>query len=107
MVTEMYFARFAPGQIVRHRQEGYRGIIYDVDAVYGQTDAWYELMAVSRPSKNYPWYHILVDGEEHTTYVAEENLQVCMDEDTFDHPQLGDFFQPSPDGLLPSIQSLN
>jgi heat shock protein HspQ len=106
-MSKIYVARFVPGQIIRHINLGYRGIIFDVDATYDQSDEWYELMAISRPSKQRPWYHILVDGQEHTTYVAEENIMACEEESDFEHPQLAEFFHPHHDGGLSSRQIFN
>ena len=68
-------AKFSVGDIVRHRLFDYRGVIFDVDASFQLTDSWYESMARSRPPKNEPWYHVLVHGATHTTYVAEQNLE--------------------------------
>ncbi|UTW56635.1 heat shock protein HspQ [Kordiimonas sp. SCSIO 12610] len=106
-MAKTYVARFTPGQVIRHIGLGYRGIIFDVDATYEQSDEWYELMAVSRPSKHRPWYHILVDGQDHVTYVAEENLVACDEENDFEHPQLSEFFHPLTDGGLSSRQIFN
>ena len=80
------------GQIVHHRRHDYRGVIVDVDSVFSGTIRWYSVMAKSKPPKNMPWYHILVDGEEHMTYVAERNLDHDMTSDPVDHPLLDLFF---------------
>lgn len=89
-------ARFAPGTVVRHRHLKYRGIIYDVDAVYSQDENWYDLMADNRPAKDKPWYHVLVDGENHTTYVAEDNLECCFEMEDFNHPLFPHLFKAQP-----------
>ena len=67
-------AKFFVGQIVHHKKFNYRGAVFDVDATFQGSDEWYALVARSRPPKDQPWYHVLVDGAEHTTYVAERNL---------------------------------
>ena len=67
-------AEFFVGQIVHHKVFDYRGVVFDVDATFQGTDEWYETVARSRPPKDMPWYHVLVDGAEHTTYVAERHL---------------------------------
>lgn len=67
-------ALFHVGQIVCHLKGGYRGIVFDVDPVFSETDEWYEATAKSRPPRNKPWYRVLVDGQDHTTYVAERHL---------------------------------
>ena len=56
-------ARFAIGQVIHHRRFGYRGVIVDVDPSFQLTDEWYEEVALSRPPKDKPWYHILVQYE--------------------------------------------
>lgn len=92
MKKRMPTARFAPGTVIRHRRFGYRGLIFDVDAEYSQSEEWYEMMADSQPAKDRPWYHILVDGEMHTTYVPEDNLICCFETDAFEHPLLPHLF---------------
>ncbi len=80
-------AKFFVGQIVHHRKLDYRGVVFDVDATFQGTDDWYELVARSRPPKQLPWYHVLVDGAEHTTYVAERHLVESNDSDRpINHP---------------------
>ena len=86
-------SRFYIGQIVRHRLFGYRGVIYDVDPRFMLSDEWYEQVALSRPPKDRPWYHLLVDGAEHTTYVAERNLRASEDDSSpIRHPLIDDYF---------------
>ena len=72
-------AKFNIGQIVHHKMFDYRGVIYDVDPVFNGTEEWYQAVAKSRPPKNEPWYHVLVDQASHETYVAEQNLETCSD----------------------------
>lgn len=84
--------RFDIGDIVHHAKFGYRGVVVDVDPVFGLTEAWYEQVARSRPPKDKPWYHVLVDGAEHTTYVAERHLQPHPDRSQISHPALGRYF---------------
>jgi len=55
-------------------------------------EEWYEQMARSRPPKDEPWYHVLVDQAEHTTYVAERNLESDKRNDPIDHPLCDHFF---------------
>ena len=100
-------ARFGPGQVVRHKRFGYHGIIFDVDACYSQSPEWYEMMARSRPSKDRPWYHVLVDGETHSTYVAEENLDLCNTEEKVNHPLVSQLFTEVKNGGHAIRQVLN
>ncbi len=106
-MAKLYTAEFAPGMIVRHRQFGYLGVIYDVDPIYSQSPEWYDMMSNSTPSKMNPWYHVLVDGETHTTYVAEENLICSEEEDSIEHPLLSDLFVPAETNSYQMRQSFN
>ena len=68
-------AKFCIGQLIHHKLFDYRGIVLGVDLEFKQTDEWYNQMARSKPSKNKPWYHILVYQRGSQTYVAEQNLE--------------------------------
>ncbi len=67
-------AKFQVGQIVHHRLFDYIGAVFDVDPTFQGTDEWYQQVARSRPPRDEPWYHVLVNEAVHTTYVAEQNL---------------------------------
>lgn len=79
-------AKFQIGQIIHHRLFDYTGAVFDVDPVFQGTDEWYRQVARSRPPKAEPWYHVLVDGAVHTTYVAEQNLEHCETPERISHP---------------------
>jgi heat shock protein HspQ len=100
-------ARFSVGQVVHHRLFDYRGIIFDVDATFEGTDAWYEEIATSRPPKDRPWYHVLVDGETHTTYVAEQNLEPSSDDEEIEHPLFEELFHRDAAGNWIPQQDIN
>ena len=85
-------AKFSIGQIVRHNRFGYRGVVFGVDPVFELTDEWYETVARSRPPRDKPWYHVLVDESQQTTYVAERHLEIASDRGQIDHPLLGRYF---------------
>lgn len=92
-------ARFYVGQIVHHKLFAYRGIIYDVDPVFSGSEEWYDEVAKTRPPKESPWYHVLVDGASHTTYVAERNLEPADDDsEPIDHPLFAELFRSTEDG---------
>lgn len=86
-------AGFDVGQVVRHTLFGYRGVVFDVDPVFCGTEEWYEKVAESRPPKDCPWYHVLPDGETHTTYVAERNLEQVDDPRPIRHPFVSQVFR--------------
>ena len=91
-------AKFRPGQLIHHKLFEYRGVVADVDPVFQGTDEWYEEMARSRPPKDHPWYHVLVDQTQHTTYVAERNLEADYTMAPIQHPMLGALFDRFEEG---------
>ena len=91
-------AKFFVGQIVHHKKFDYRGVIFDVDATFRGTDEWYEQVARSRPPKHLPWYHVLVDGAEHPTYVAERHLEPDETGDPIVNPLENACFESFRDG---------
>ena len=93
-----YRARFAPGQLVTHRLFGYRGAVFDVDPVFQGSDEWYEQNARSRPSRDQPWYRVLVDGQPVETYVAERNLEPDEESRPIQHPLADQVFIDFSDG---------
>jgi heat shock protein HspQ len=100
-------ALFFVGQQVSHRLFEYRGLIYDVDPQFAGTEDWYQQMARSKPPKDAPWYHVLVDGADHTTYVAEQNLKPHDGTGYIDHPLLSAYFDGFEDGVYHSNRSVN
>lgn len=91
-------ADFAVGQIVRHELFAYRGVIIDVDPEFQATEQWYELVAKSRPPKDQPWYHVLVDGAEHQTYVAQRNLTIDSDHSPIQNSRVDDILVRTGEG---------
>ena len=87
-----YKAKFRIGQIVHHKLFNYTGVVFDIDPLFQGSDEWYEQVAQSRPLKNKPWYHVLVHTAEHTTYVAEQNLNLEEQPMTIQHPLVNFFF---------------
>ena len=87
-------AKFAIGQTIQHRLFDYRGVIYDVDPVFLGTDE----VARSRPPKGEPWYRVLVDGSDHETYVAQQNIEADLSGDPVLHPLTSQFFSKFQEG---------
>ena len=100
-------AKFAVGQIIRHRLFSYREVIADVDPVFLGTDEWYEQMARSLPPRDRPWYHVLVHDAQIETYVAERNLEPDDSGDPVRHPDLDLFFTGVRDGVYISHRMSN
>ncbi len=97
-VTEISRAKYTVGELIHHSLFDYRGVIIDVDPRFQATDSWYEMMAKSKPPKNKPWYHVLVHGSTHTTYVAEQNLEPDSSANPINHPMLQHFFSEFKNG---------
>lgn len=73
----MKAAKFAIGQVVRHRVYSFRGVIYDVDPEFSNTEEWWQAIPEDiRPAKEQPYYHLLAENEDVTyeAYVSEQNL---------------------------------
>ena len=69
-MNDIRLAKFNVGQVVRHRLFAFRGVIFDVDPVFDNTEEWYQSIPEDvRPSKDQPFYHLLAENEE-TEYVA-------------------------------------
>jgi len=81
----MHTAKFHIGQVVHHLRFDYVGVIFDIDPVFSGTEEWYERVARSRPPKDKPWCHVLVDGADHTTYVAERHLEAAAPPRPIEH----------------------
>lgn len=107
MVGDDSEAQFSPGQVVRHLRFGYRGVIVDVDPVFAGSDEWYEQVARSRPPRDKPWYHVLVHGAAHSTYVAERHLEAEPEPGPVRHPQLDRFFDHFRDGRYGKDRTLH
>ncbi|MEQ8310965.1 MAG: heat shock protein HspQ [Sphingopyxis sp.] len=91
-------ARFAPGDIVRHRMFDFRGVVFDIDPVFANTDEWYEAIPEElRPPKEQPFYHLLAENGDssYIAYVSQQNLVADGDGGPIDHPEVETMF----DGL--------
>jgi len=100
-------ARFNVGQVVHHLKFDYRGVIVDVDAEFSGTDEWYEQVARSHPPRDKPWYHILVDGADHVTYVAERHLEADDSRLPINHPYVERIFGSFSDGTYQRRDPVN
>ena len=88
-------ARFAIGEVVRHRMLEIRGVIFDVDPVFANSDEWYDSIPEDiRPSKDQPFYHLLAENAEssYVAYVSQQNLIADESEEPIDHPAIPGLF---------------
>jgi heat shock protein HspQ len=106
-VTTIGMAEFTVGDLVHHRMFDYRGVVVDVDPIFQGNEEWYESVARSRPPKDQPWYHLLVHGAEHTTYVAQRNLEADESTSPIVHPLLDRFFSRFENGRYSGDDLIN
>ena len=88
-------ARFAIGQVVRHRLFPFRGVIFDVDPTFANTEEWWlSIPEELRPSKDQPYYHLLAENDEteYVAYVSEQNLLIDDTGEPVRHPQIPEMF---------------
>lgn len=96
-----HIAKFSIGQVVRHRKYPFRGIIYDVDPVFSNTDEWWLAIPEEvRPHKDQPFYHLFAENAdtEYVAYVSEQNLLPDMSGDPIRHPRVEEMFTRAQDG---------
>ncbi|WAT18954.1 heat shock protein HspQ [Aurantiacibacter sp. MUD11] len=89
-------ARFAIGDIVKHRLYDFRGVIFDIDPVYANSEEWYEQIPEDqRPRRDQPFYHLLAENEDssYVAYVSQQNLLPDTDGEPIDHPQVNQLFE--------------
>ncbi len=89
-------ARFGIGEVVRHRLFDFRGVVFDVDPVFANSDEWYESIPEAiRPSKEQPFYHLLAENAEQSyiAYVSQQNLVADDENGEVDHPAIDGLFE--------------
>lgn len=103
-------AKYHLGQIVRHKKHPFRGVVFDVDAIFSNSQDWYEAIPEdARPSKDQPFYHLLAENDQsyYVAYVSEQNLVPDDTGEPVDHPDLPDLFGDFTDGYYPLQVQLN
>ena len=94
-------AKFAIGQIVKHRKYPFRGVVFDVDPSFSNTEEWWlSIPEDLRPRKEQPFYHLLAENAEteYIAYVSEQNLLPDDSGEPIRHPQVDEMFVRAPDG---------
>jgi heat shock protein HspQ len=94
-------ARFAIGDVVRHRMFDFRGVIVDVDPVFANSEEWYDAIPEDvRPRKDQPFYHLLAENSEgsYFAYVSQQNLLPDDSDEPIDHPAINGIFTAFADG---------
>ena len=88
-------ARFRIGQVVKHRLYSFRGVIFDVDPQFANTEEWWQAIPEdARPRKDQPYYHLLAENETsyYVAYVSQQNLLPDTSGEPVHHPEIGCYF---------------
>lgn len=103
-------AKYNIGQIVRHRKHPFRGVVFDIDAEFSNSEEWYEAIPEeARPVKDQPFYHLLAENDQtyYVAYVSEQNLVPDDTGEPVTHPDLPDLFGEFRNGHYPLEYQLN
>ena len=88
-------AKYTIGQVVRHRIYPFRGVVFDIDPLFSNTEEWYQsIPAEVRPHKDQPYYHLFAENAEteYVAYVSEQNLLPDDSGEPLRHPQVAEIF---------------
>lgn len=102
-------SRFGIGEVVRHRLFDLRGVVFDIDPVFANSEEWYESIPEDiRPRRDQPFYHLLAENEEssYVAYVSQGNLMTDTDGGPVDHPTVPQLFDQFKDGRYRMRRSL-
>jgi heat shock protein HspQ len=95
-MSELPVAKFQIGQIVKHRVYPFRGVIFDVDPVFSNTEDWWNSIPEHvRPRRDQPFYHLFAENDEteYVAYVSEQNLLIDVTGTPVRHPQIPEYFK--------------
>lgn len=94
-------ARFAIGDVVRHKLYDFRGVIFDIDPVFANSEEWWEsIPAEVRPEREQPYYHLLAENGEssYIAYVSQQNLAGDGESGPVEHPSVDELFEEFGEG---------
>jgi len=100
-MSKQRVAKFQIGQVVRHRLYPFRGVIFDIDPEFNNTEEWYQAIpAERRPRKDQPFYHLFAENaeNEYIAYVSEQNLLPDTSGEPVRHPQISELFEKDDKG---------
>lgn len=103
-------AKYSLGQVVQHKERPFRGVIFDVDPEFSNTEEWYESIPEDvRPDRDQPFYHLYAETEAtyYVAYVSEQNLMPDLSGEPLDHPEVTEVFGDFQDGRYPLQERLN
>ncbi len=96
MMNKIRSAKFKIGEVVKHRLYPFRGVVFDIDPEFDNTEEWWELIPADvRPNKDQPFYHLFAENaeSEYIAYVSEQNLIPDTSEAPIRHPQVAEVFE--------------
>jgi heat shock protein HspQ len=102
-------ARFGIGDIVKHRLFDFRGVVFDIDPVFANSEDWYEAIPQDmRPRRDQPFYHLLAENEDssYVAYVSQQNLLGDSEGGPIDHPSVHELFEDFAEGRYRLRRSL-
>ena len=108
-MSKMRSAKFKIGEVVRHRLFPFRGVIFDIDPEFNNTEEWYQsIPAEVRPRKDQPFYHLFAENaeSEYIAYVSEQNLLPDTSGEPLRHPQVAEVFERDEKGAYRPRNSL-
>ncbi len=94
-------AKYGIGTVVRHRKHSFRGVVFDVDPEFSNTDEWWQAIPEEkRPNKEQPFYHLLAENDSsyYVAYVSEQNLMMDDTGEPVEHPEVQGLFGQMNDG---------
>ncbi len=106
----MRTAKFQIGQVVKHRIFPFRGVVFDVDPVFDNTEEWYDSIPPEvRPKKDQPFYHLFAENDEseYVAYVSEQNLLLDDEDIPLRHSQIDEVFTRDKNGLYRERDRVN
>jgi heat shock protein HspQ len=109
-MAQFRHAQFRIGQVVRHRLFPFRGVIFDIDPEFNNTEEWYQsIPAEVRPSKDQPFYHLFAENADsaYIAYVSEQNLLPDESGEPVQHPNVDEVFDRDADGVYRPRSQMN
>ena len=108
--ASMVDTRFAVGQVVKHKYLPFRGVIFDVDSEFNNTEEWYQAIPQAiRPARDQPFYHLFAENDEsyYTAYVSQQNLELDESGEPINHPEMKKIFSDYKGGFYHLKQNIS
>jgi heat shock protein HspQ len=101
-MSKTSIAKFGIGQVIRHRVHAFRGVVFDVDPEFADSEVSYEKINLieGRQRKDQPFYYLFAENEQtpYIAYVSEQNLLADTSDEPVSHPQVDDMFERDENG---------